>query len=172
MLAILPLGGCSTSGLNDPNADWLTTGSTGTPLLSKDGDLLTPPGSDHALTKGDNSARILALGKENFINQNFGLSERYFRKAVELRTDSASAWAGLAASYDELGRFDLADRAYDQLVKIKGNDPRVLNNRGYSFLLRGDYKKARSYFQRAQSADMTIEHVHGNLSLLEKITSS
>jgi Flp pilus assembly protein TadD len=149
MFATLPLAGCNT-----------TATSSHTPL------------SDSTGTTGDTSADVLQLGKEQFVEQNYGLSEKYFRQAVELRTDNASAWAGLAASYDQLGNFEFADRAYKQLVALKGNDPRVLNNMGYSFLLRGDYKKARTYFNRAQTADPTLDQVQGNLHLLNKVSNS
>ena len=119
--------------------------------------------------KGDSSSRLLQLGKENFAAQNYGLSERYFREAVANRSDNASAWAGLAASYDQLGNFEKADRAYKALVELKGNDPRVLNNLGYSHLLRGDYKKARQYFNQAQEKNPGLDHIQGNLHLLEKV---
>jgi tetratricopeptide (TPR) repeat protein len=124
------------------------------------------PHSNQVSLKGDQSRRYVQLGKENFYNDNFGVAERYFRKAVEIRPDSDAAWAGLAASYDQLGRFDLADRAYDQLIKLRANDARVLNNRGYSFLLRGDYAKADHYFQKARAADPALTEVEGNLQLL------
>ena len=50
------------------------------------------------------------------------------------------AWIGLAASYDRLRRYDLADRAYDQAMKIAGPSAEILNNKGYSYMLRGDYR--------------------------------
>src|SRR5689334_16085906 len=56
----------------------------------------------------------LNLGKKHFRAANFGLAERYFRRAVELHPRDLEAWVGLAASYDRLRRYDLADRAYDQ----------------------------------------------------------
>ena len=80
----------------------------------------------------DISAADLNEGKQQFRAANYGLAEKHFRKAVELRADNAEAWMGLAASYDELGRFDFADRAYDQLLKLTGRKPQVLNNMGYS----------------------------------------
>ena len=66
----------------------------------------------------------------------------------------------------------MADRAYKALVDLKGNDPRVLNNMGYSYLLRGDYKKARKYLNRAQDANPGLDHVQGNIHLLEKVAST
>ena len=96
------------------------------------------------------------------------MAEENFRKAVEARTDNASAWLGLAASLDQLGRFEFADRAYEQLVTLEADNARVYNNMGYSQLLRGDYGKARQYFNRAQTLDPTLEEIQGNIHLLEK----
>lgn len=166
---VIPLAGCNTTGSSSHGSAANANGPT---IYGRDGIITHSPQSDHISMKGDSSARLLQLGKENFSNQNFGLSERYFREAAANRSDNASAWAGLAASYDQLGNFEKADRAYKALVSLKGNDPRVLNNMGYSYLLRGDYKKARSYFNRAQNSNPTLEHVQGNLHLLEKVINS
>jgi Flp pilus assembly protein TadD len=54
----------------------------------------------------------LSLGKKYFRTINCGLAEKHFRAAVEKHPRDAEAWIGLAASYDRLRRFDLADRAY------------------------------------------------------------
>lgn len=168
-LVALPLSGCNTTASSTHGEINEIAGPT---VYERDSILTHSPQSDHVSTKGDSSARLLALGRENFANQNFGLSERYYREAVASRSDNAAAWAGLAASYDQLGNFEKADRAYKALVDLKGNDPRVLNNLGYSYLLRGDYKKARSYFKRAQSANPGLEEVQGNLHLLSKVSNS
>lgn len=127
------------------------------------------PASNQASLKGEQGTKYLVLGRENFHGDNFGTAEASFRKAVEIRPDSFEAWAGLAASYDQLGRFDLADRAYDQLLKLKKNDARIMNNRGYSYLLRGDYAKAESWFTKAQASNPALEEVDGNMHLLEKV---
>ena len=100
----------------------------------------------------DISQADLAAGKAQFRDANYGLAEKHFRKAVELRADNAEAWMGLAASYDQLGRFDFADRAYDQLLKLAGRKPQILNNMGYSQLLRGNKKKARDTAAGSQDA--------------------
>ena len=122
---------------------------------------ITPPPTDI-------SAADLNEGKQQFVAANYGLAEQHFRKAVELRADNAEAWMGLAASYDELGRFDFSDRAYDQLLKITGRKPQVVNNMGYSQYLRGNRKKARDLLLEARRgmADTTV--VDANLALLKK----
>src|SRR5262245_48046422 len=84
----------------------------------------------------------LSLGKKYFRTSNYGLAEKHFRAAVEKHPRDAEAWIGLAASYDRLRRFDLADRAYGQAVGIVGTTVEILNNQGFSYMLRGDYKRA------------------------------
>lgn len=164
------LAGCSTSGISThSNAlDHSGTNQTREHTNSRDSRSLLRPKSDHVSLKGDKSKGFLAAGQEHFTNQNFGLAEKNFRKAVEVRSDNASAWLGLAASLDQLGRFDFSDRAYKQLVQLKSNNARVLNNMGYSHLLRGDYQKARSLLNRAQQLDPQLEEIQGNIHLLEK----
>src|SRR5438270_7866750 len=51
------------------------------------------------------------LGLEYFKKGSYGIAQRYFREAVEKAPEDAEAWIGLAASYDRLRRFDLADQA-------------------------------------------------------------
>ena len=53
------------------------------------------------------------------------MAERHFRKAVELHPRDAESWLGLAASYDRLKRFDLADRAYQETIRWSGRRRRL-----------------------------------------------
>ncbi len=117
----------------------------------------------------DISAEDLVAGKQHFRDANYGLAEKHFRKAVELRADNAEAWMGLAAAYDQLGRFDFADRAYDQLLKVAGRKPQIVNNMGYSQLLRGNKKKAAALLAEAKKALGADPVVVANLNLLKKI---
>lgn len=116
----------------------------------------------------DLGADDLASGKTQFRDGNYGLAEKHFRKAVELSAVNREAWLGLAASYDQLGRFDFADRAYEQLVKLAGRQPRILNNMGYSALLRGDRSKAARLLAEASAGMPGDPVVEANLALLNK----
>ncbi len=109
----------------------------------------------------------LSLGKKYFRAADFGLAERHFRRAVEHYPRDLESWVGLAASYDRLRRFDLADRAYDQAQKIAGPQAEILNNRGYSYMLRGDYTRARETLHQAQAQDPANAYIKNNLELLE-----
>jgi Flp pilus assembly protein TadD len=110
----------------------------------------------------------LSLGKKQYRANNFGLAEKYFRRAAESHPRDAEAWLGLAASYDRLRRFDLADRAYNQAIGIAGPTAEILNNQGYSYMLRGDYKRARAKLMDAQRKDPRNKFVANNLQLLEE----
>ena len=117
----------------------------------------------------DISAADLKAGKEQFLEANYGLAEKKFRKAAELRGDNAEAWMGLAASYDQLGRYDFAERAYQQLFKISGRKPQIVSNYGYSQMLRGNKKEARKLFQEAAKAMPDNPRIKANLKLLSAV---
>jgi Flp pilus assembly protein TadD len=110
----------------------------------------------------------LNLGKKYFQQGAYGSAERHFRRAVELQPRDVESWIGLAASYDRLRRFDLADRAYAQATRILGPTPEILNNRGFSYMLRGDYRRARTTLLAAQAKDPANPYINNNLKMLEK----
>jgi Flp pilus assembly protein TadD len=66
-----------------------------------------------------------------------------------------------------LRRFDLADRAYAQAIGIVGPTVEILNNQGYSYMLRGDYKRARDKLTAAQRLEPANKYVANNMQLLE-----
>ena len=128
----------------------------GVPVESEKGLLGSDPNDD------------LSRGKRQYRIGNYGLAESHFRHAVELHPRDAEAWLGLAASYDRLRRFDLADRAYAQAIRIVGPKVAILNNQGYSYMLRGDYKRARATLLKAQRMDPKNKYVANNLRLLQR----
>ncbi len=108
----------------------------------------------------------LKLGIEHFNRGNYGLAERYFRDAVEKAPRDVTAWVGLAASYDRLARFDLADRAYASAIRLAGETTEILNNQGYSYMLRGDLVAARKKFLKAYEREPDNPMIVNNLKLL------
>jgi Flp pilus assembly protein TadD len=110
----------------------------------------------------------LKAGKVYFRNGDWGLAEENFRQAVELAPRDAEAWVGLAASYDRLRRFDLADRAYGNAIQLVGHNPVILNNLGYSNLLRGNIQEARRNFLLAYEKDPANPYIMNNLELLDE----
>jgi len=128
------------------------------------------PAADAAATEpglfGSNPGDDLNQGKKYFRVGNYGMAERYFRRAVELHPRDAESWMGLAAAYDRLRRFDLADRAYSEAIRLVGPTVEILNNQGYSYMLRGDLKRAKQTLLLAQRKDPANRFVQNNLQLL------
>jgi Flp pilus assembly protein TadD len=106
------------------------------------------------------------MGLEQFNRGSYGLSQRYFKDAVEKAPKDITAWVGLAASYDRLRRFDLADQAYAQAVRLGGETVQILNDQGYSYMLRGNLSAARKKFEKAYTLDPTNPTIANNLQLL------
>jgi Flp pilus assembly protein TadD len=112
------------------------------------------------------SDEYLRLGKVHFRHGDYGLAEKEFRKGVEVTPNDVEAWLGLAASYDQLRRFDLADKAYERVLVLNGKNVAVLNNIGYSYLLRGDTQKARRFLLKAYELEPKNPYIVANLLLL------
>jgi Flp pilus assembly protein TadD len=138
------------------------TGSVKTPGLQPS----DPPATPELLGKDPN--HDVSIGKKFFRQGSYGLGEQRFRKAVELHPKDAEAWLGLAASYDRLKRFDLADRAYTQAIRLVGAMPEIMNNQGFSYMLRGDYGRARSPLLAAQAKDPANPYIQNNLQMLDQ----
>ena len=112
------------------------------------------------------SDEYIRMAKVNFRNGDYGLAEKNYRKAVELTPRDAEAWLGLAATYDHLRRFDLADKAYEKVLQLGVKNAAVLNNAGYSQLMRGNLKSARRFFLKAYELEPDNPYVAHNLELL------
>lgn len=106
------------------------------------------------------------MGLEHFNRGNYGIANRYFRDAVEKAPKDVTAWVGLASSYDRLRRFDLADQAYAQAIRLGGETVQILNDQGYSYMLRGNLNGARRKFEKAYSLDPGNPVIANNLELL------
>lgn len=107
------------------------------------------------------------MGLEQFNRGNYGIAQRYFKDAVEKAPKDVTAWTGLAASYDRLRRFDLADQAYAQAIRRGGVTVQILNDQGYSYMLRGDLTGARRKFTKAYELDPGNITIANNLKLLD-----
>jgi Flp pilus assembly protein TadD len=127
----------------------------------------SPTIQDAGEVKYYRSDEPLKLGLEYFERGDFGLAQRYFEDAVTKAPKDATAWVALAATYDRIGRFDLADQAYASAIRLTGETVQVLNNEGYSYMLRGDLTRARAKFLKARALEPANPIISNNLALLD-----
>lgn len=142
-----------------------------TACASQDNMLLAGPNAKQPAPKVEDAAFFpsddyVRMGKVYFRNESYGLAAQSFQKAVEVTPKDAEAWLGLAASYDRLRRFDLADQAYAKVLQLGADNAAILNNAGYSQLLRGDLKSARRFLLRAYELEPGNPYIQNNLKLL------
>ena len=102
-----------------------------------------------------------------WIGQTYYFTKLEGRMGLDEESAYLSAWIGLAASYYHEGRFDLADQAYKQAVLLAGESTALLNNRGYSYMLRGEFDKARGDLTKAYAQDPGNAIIANNLKLLD-----
>ena len=122
---------------------------------------------------GDYTAeRALSEGRAHFRNSDFGYSAALYKRAVELNPGNQEGYVGLSASYDRLGRFDLADRVYASLYKLSGGTAQYYNNLGYSYMLRGKLSEALANFRKAQAIDPENIVVANNIQILKDAAAS
>jgi Flp pilus assembly protein TadD len=152
---------------------WLATGLAACDLTVREAAVdapVVPAGADPVQEPTDvkyyPSDEPVRMGLEHFNRGNYGLSQRYFKDAVEKAPRDVTAWVGLAASYDRLRRFDLADQAYAQAIRLGGETVQILNDQGYSYMLRGNLSAARRKFEKAYTLDPTNPTIANNLVLL------
>jgi Flp pilus assembly protein TadD len=94
-------------------------------------------------------ATLRDRAKAAFRQNDFAGAEHAFRAALAKDPLDPEAWLGFAAASDRLGRFDVADKAYAQVIAIAGRRGEVVNNMGWSQWLRGNHEAAKLLFAEA-----------------------
>jgi Flp pilus assembly protein TadD len=170
---LLSLAACSSSTKLD---DLWTPKSNITPGATAGGETTGALGQSRAPaaasvkagTRTGNSQDDLQRGKKYFAEKNYALAAESFRNATDKHPGDAKAWIGLATAYDQLHRFDLADAAYAEAIKLVGATAEILNDQGYSYMLRGEYARAQKTLEAAEAKDPADPYVQANMQLLEQ----
>ena len=99
------------------------------------------------------------IGVANAAKQNYTDAETAFKKAIELKPDSADAYTGLANIYNSQKKFDLAAEASANASKYStsggagGAGAEASYNQGVIFFNAGKFAEARTQFEAATKAD-------------------
>ncbi len=113
-------------------------------------------------------------GRTYFAQEQYGLALAAFRESLRQHPDAPRDLNAVAACYDQMLRFDLADRYYDLALNLDPNSVQTLNNLGYSHYRRSQegygseyLMSARTYLARASALASGNAVVAKNLDLIE-----
>ena len=110
-----------------------------------------------------------AKGKTHFMTGQLGLAVTEFQAALAEHPGSVDILNALGATYDRLGRFDLADRYYKDAITHDPKNAQTLNNLGYSLMLRGDPKRAIALLDLAKTETPAEAVIDANLKLAKSL---
>ena len=123
-----------------------------------------------ALASGERTVSFrVAEARGQFALGNVGLALESFRKAAREDPDSADAYAGIAACYDRMGRFDLSRRNYEAALAIAPGDPLLLAALAGSLDLQqltADAARVRSEIGQRLAANATLAQQPAAVALI------
>jgi len=98
------------------------------------------------------------IGMAYVAKQDLGNAETAFKKAVELKPDSAEAYTGLAGVYNSQKKFDLAAEASSKAAQLSGGaagggGAEASYNQGVILFNAGKFAEAKTQFEAATKAD-------------------
>jgi Flp pilus assembly protein TadD len=92
-------------------------------------------------------------------------AREFLQKAISSDDESWQAWNALGVLCDRERDWDGADAAYATADELAPHQPEVLNNHGWSLLLRGEWASAIQVLETAALADPKSQRVVNNLEL-------
>lgn len=149
-------------------------GATGPELDRVLGDLAYASGKyPEALARYDMLLKIapsdeLMLEKAGIAALKLGESDKAYSllsRATSTRRASWRAWNALGAVADLRSDWALADKSYAKAARLAPAEAGPVNNRGWSLLLRGEWKDALGFFERAKTLDPSSDRAANNAEL-------
>lgn len=92
--------------------------------------------------------------------------------AVAPTNASWRAWNARGVLADSQHDWGMADESYQRAQKLAPNEARVVNNQGWSMLLRGDWAAAVPLLQKAAALDKDSKRIANNLELAKAALAS
>jgi Flp pilus assembly protein TadD len=94
------------------------------------------------------------------------------RTAISSGRASWQTWNAMGVLCDGEGDWDGADAAYASADELSPDQPEVLNNHGWSLILRGEWAGAVLVLQKARELDPRSERIANNLELAQAAVSA
>ena len=106
-------------------------------------------------------------GTVHFAAGSFGLALQSFQQTLQRDRKNIAALNAVAATYDRLGRYDLARPYYGRALALKSDSVQTLNNIGYSSLMQKSAHRARRYLDAALKIDADNVVVKQNAAIAQ-----
>ncbi len=100
----------------------------------------------------------LKQGATYFGAKQYDKAEQAFRKATEIRPDSADAWSRLGAFYLTQHRAGDAAKAYQQAIINDPENPKYFVAMAISYLHQGEYNMAHAMTDQALKLDPSLKN--------------
>lgn len=101
------------------------------------------------VAQGPTASADLERARSAFDNGNYGIAIQHLERELSVRPQSVAALNGLGASYDQLGRYDLAQGYYFRALSLAPDPTITLANLGYSRQLQGHPAEAALILDQA-----------------------
>jgi|GEM_PF-2087391 len=107
----------------------------------------------------------LDIARSEFSRGNYGNAIQYLEKELAQKPASVAALNGLGACYDQLGRYEVAQRYYFRALDLAPESSQTLSNIGYSYLQQGRNREAVAILELALQKNDGNQVAANNLEL-------
>lgn len=114
----------------------------------------------------DNAVALQGLGVAYFDSREIELAQSTLQRAVDYDAKLWRAHNVLGVIADTHGEHVLATEHFTSALEIRGDEASILNNRGYSNYLAGNFDAAEKDFLDALAIDAAYDRARRNLGLL------
>jgi len=102
---------------------------------------------------GEITVGYYEAAKDHLKKNRLGLAIQAFRQDIIENGESVKNLNGLAIAYDQLKRFDVAERFYERALRFEPDSTETVNNLAVSYMRQGDGEKALTLLSSLQPKD-------------------
>lgn len=160
--ARLMIGNAIKAGAEGPKVDLLLA-----ELAFESGDFHAALGRYEGLLAADpgNPLHFERAGISAFRTGDLGRAAAHLKRATSMPGASWRAWNARGVVADHLADPEAAELAYAQAAALAHDRPEILNNMGWSLLLRGEWERALELLERATTLDPKSRRIADNAEL-------
>lgn len=121
------------------------------------------PYNDHDVAQASDSEGAYEEGRNRLMSGRYASALQVLFTALRQDRHSVPTLNAIAIAYDQLGRYDLSRRYYDEALAHDPRSPVTLNNLGRSCLRQGRQEWALDYFRQAAASGGGQPQIAANL---------